>query len=182
MSTRKVVSMKSGSRLWFYIIINILVSAATMLVVLLVWEWAHPMPDIAPLSDALSEGNSIGENNDSIQPTTTPPNPLIEDNFQMNIRKVVGAGNLNMEYVEILNQSEGAVDLTGWQLLDEDGNSFEFPTMILESSGALIIHSKPGQDTVIELYWQSETPIWQSGEIVQLLDQNSNLTAAYSIP
>ena len=174
--------MKSGSRLWFYIIINILVSAATMLVVLLVWDWAHPTPDIAPLSDASNTGNTIGENNTATLPAITPSTQLIEDNFQMNIRKVVGTGNLEMEYVEILNQSEGAVDLTGWQLLDEDGNIFEFPTMILENGGAITIHSKTGQDTVIELYWQSETPIWQSGEIVQLQDQNGNLTASYSIP
>lgn len=174
--------MKSGSKLWLYIILNIFISAVTMLIVLMVWEWTHPNPDFAPLSGALSEGNTQGENSGSTQPTTTPPNSLIEDNFQMDIRKVVGAGNLDMEYVEILNQSEGAVDMTGWQLLDEDENSFEFPTMILESDGALKVHSKPGQDTVIELYWQSETPIWQSGEVVQLLDQNGHLTASYSIP
>ncbi len=174
--------MKSGSRLWLYIILNIFISVVTVLFVLLVWEWVHPNPDVAPLSNALTEGNTMSENNGSTQPATTPPNPVIEDNFQMEIRKVVGAGNLEMEYVEILNQSEGAVDLTGWQLLDEDENSFEFPTMILESDGALKVHSKPGQDTVIELYWQSETPIWQSGEVVQLLDQNGHLTASYSIP
>ncbi len=174
--------MKSGSRLWFYILINILVSAATMLIVLLVWDWAHPKPDIAPLSGELSTGSTISEKSDSTRSTTTPSIPLIEDDFQMTIRKVVGTGNLDMEYVEILNQSEGPVDLTGWQLLDEDGHNFEFPTMILESGGALTVHSKPGQNTVIELYWQSETPIWQSGEIVQLQDKNGNLTASYSIP
>ena len=174
--------MNHRSRLWLYIIINILVSAATMLIVLLVWEWLHPSPDIAPLSTPI-EGQVQGNNqSNSNLPAATPSIQLIDDNFQMTIRKVVGAGNLEMEYVEILNESEGAIDLTGWELKDENGNSFTFPTMILESGGALTIHSKAGQDTVIELYWQSDSPIWQSGESVQLLDQDGNLTATYSIP
>ena len=174
--------MKNGSKLWLYIIINILVSAATILIVLLVWDWTHPEPDIVPLPAVTDTGIGESDNNNSFQPAITPSTQLIEEDFQMTIRKVVGAGNLDMEYVEILNSSEGAIDLSGWQLLDEDGNTFNFPTMILDRDGALTIHSKSGQDTVIELYWQSETPIWQSGELVQLLDQNGDLAATYSIP
>ena len=174
--------MKSGSKLWLYIIINILVSAATILVVLLIWEWAHPTPDIVPLSGTLNEGNIEANLSDSNQPSLTPSVELLKENFQMIVRKVVGAGNLEMEYVEILNQGEGAVDLTGWQLMDENENHFDFPTMILDSGGSLTIHSKPGQNTVIELYWQAEKPIWQAGETVRLLDHEGDLAASYSIP
>lgn len=171
--------MKNGSKLWLYIIINILVSAATILLVLFIWDWAHPEPDITPLfGTATEENKQTGEN----QPSPTPSIEILENNFRMTIRKVVGTGNLEMEYVEIYNQSEGTVDLTGWQLRDESGNYFDFPTMLLDSGGALTINSKSGQNTVIELYWQAETPIWQSGETVQLLDHNGDLAASYSIP
>lgn len=173
--------MKNGSKLWLYIIINILVSAATILLVLFIWEWTHPEPDITPLPGTSTEENQVG-NTGTNQPSPTPSIEFQESDFQMIIQTIVGAGNLEMEYIKINNQSEGAVDLTGWQLKDENGNIFDFPTMILDSGGALTIYSKSGQNTVIELYWQAETPIWQSGETAQLLDSDGNLTASYLIP
>ena len=95
---------------------------------------------------------------------------------------MVGAGNLEVEYVEIYNQSNGAVDLTGWQLLNEAGQRFLFPTLILNSDGAIEVHSKAGKHTVIELYWQAGSPIWKSGEMVTLLDNVGKTMATYSIP
>lgn len=170
--------MKNRSKFWLYIIINILVSAATILIVLFIWDWTHPHPELTPLPES-----SISESNDNvIQPSSTPSVDLTATDVMMTIRKVVGAGNLEMEYVEIFNQSDGAVDLTGWQITDEDGNRFDFPTMILDIGGALTVHSKAGQNTVIELYWQSSNPIWQSGETAQLLESNGNLAATYLIP
>ena len=174
--------MKNGSKLSLYIIINVLVSAATILVVLFVWEWTHPQPEISPLPNPSNTVTQEPNDHDLIQPSYIPSIELLTENYRMAIQKVVGAGNLEMEYLEIVNQSEGAVDLSGWQVRDEDGNRFDFPTMILDSNGALTIHSKSGQNTVIELYWQAEMPVWQSGETVHLLDQNGNLAASYSIP
>lgn len=174
--------MKKRSRLGLLIIINVLVSAATILVVLLIWEWTHPQPDFMPLSDGISGISSGDLNSETSLASQSPFIELVEENYQMTIKTVVGAGNLEMEHIEILNQSAGPVDLTGWKIVDEDGHQFSFPTMILDMNGALTIHSKSGQDTVIELYWQAETPIWQSGENVQLLDANGDLAASYSIP
>ena len=110
---------------------------------------------------------------------------LAEDSISVSIYAVVGVGNLDVEYVEIRNQSQGAVDPGGWQILDEDGNSFTFPTSpswLLSSEGAVKVLSKSGNDSVIELYWQSNVPIWQSGERVTLLNSEGKIIATYLIP
>ncbi len=178
--------MKKSSRLIFFLIINILISAAATLAVLLLWERAHPNPDIiqsaatqSPENASYSGSNpthsdSSNESEDSIE--------LVNENFQIIIRTVVGAGNLESEYVEIFNQTEGVVNLTGWQLLDETENRFTFPALILNNSGTVKVFSKSGDDTVIELYWQADAPIWQPGETVTLLDADGNTITTYSIP
>jgi len=107
---------------------------------------------------------------------------LFTEDIQIVIRTVVGAGNLDSEYVEIYNESDGVVDLTGWQLVDEEGDRFTFPALILNIEGAIEVHSKTGEHTVIELYWQADSPIWQPGEIVKLVDAGGNIMATYSIP
>jgi hypothetical protein len=72
--------------------------------------------------------------------------------------------------------------MTGWQLVDNEDQRFIFPTLILNNGGAIKVYSKNGNNTVIELYWQADAPVWQSGETVSLLDSSSDLIATYSIP
>jgi len=178
--------MKKSSRLIFFLIINILVSAAATLAVLLLWERAHPNPDIIqsaatqPPEDASYSGSNPTQSDSPDEPEEHIE--LVNENFQIIIRTVVGAGNLESEYVEFFNQTEGVVNLTGWQLLDEAGNRFTFPALILNNSGTVKVFSKSGEDTVIELYWQADAPIWQPGETVTLLDADGNINATYSIP
>ena len=115
----------------------------------------------------------------------TPIEPslaFVREDIQVIIRTIVGAGNLDVEYVEIFNQSEGPVDLSGWQLKDENENTFTFPTLILNSEGSIKVLSKQGTNTVIELYWQADSPIWQSGELANLTDAGGTSIATYSIP
>lgn len=172
--------MKSNSRLILYILINILISAVTTLTVLWIWEKAHPMPDpFQPIPATVNQNTEGTENN---SPSDIPSIDLLNENIDVIIRTVVGAGDLNVEYVEIYNQSNGAVDMTGWQLVDNEDQRFIFPTLILNSGGAIKVYSKNGNNTVIELYWQADAPVWQSGETVSLLDSSSDLIATYSIP
>lgn len=178
--------MKKSSRLVFYLILNILISAATTLAVLAIWEHTHSiseeLPDTATAAPTESAG-STDESTPTSQPTSTEAGTtLVTDDLQVIIRTVVGAGNLEAEYVEIYNQTEGTVDLTGWQIQDESENRFTFPALILNNGGSVKVYSKSGSDTVIELYWQADLPIWQSGETVSLVDGDGNTVATYSIP
>lgn len=174
--------MKKSSRLMLYVLINIIISALTILTVLWFWERAHPTPEsiqsteVIPNPDALITGSSTANPTSEIDPG------LLTEDIQIVICTVVGAGNLDSEYVEIYNESNGAVDMTSWQLVDEEGHRFTFPALILNSKGAVEIHSKAGDHSVIELYWQAESPIWQPGEIVKLIDTAGNIMATYSIP
>jgi hypothetical protein len=178
--------MKKKNRVFFFILINILISAGTTFFVLWLWERLHPQP----ITDANpSITGVLDENPDTIQSSTSetddPDLVLSEHEMDVAIYAVVGVGNLDVEYVEIRNQSQGAVDPAGWQILDEDGNNFTFPTSpswLLSSSGAVKVLSKSGNNSVIELYWESNEPIWQSGERVTLLNAEGKIIATYLIP
>lgn len=172
--------MKNKSKLIFYLILNILVSAATTLTVLLVWQATHPRPEIVNAPSPPSTGQT--DDRESTIETPLPTLDFVQQDYQVNIRTVVGAGDLAMEYVEIVNQSEGAVDLTGWQLINPDGVRFEFPALILNQAGAVEVHSKTGQNTVIELFWQADAPLWNAGDTVTLQDTEGAVQATYSIP
>ena len=178
--------MKKRPQVIVYILLNIIISAATMLFVMWLWDRVNSEP--VPLSDEISkltaEKGTTGPGTiDS--PNSNDPTPTIEfisEEFNVQIETIVGPGDLDVEYVEISNKSEGSVDMGDWQLVDEDGHNFNFPAIILNNGGDIKVLSQKGLDTVIELYWQSESPIWESGETAKLLDENGNIISTYSIP
>jgi len=181
--------MNKKNRIFLFILLNILISAGTTLFVLWIWEQSHPQPildsNLSNVSSIVNDETNSSQNSPSEAADPDPDLALAEDNIAVSIYAVVGVGNLDVEYVEIRNQSQGAVDPAGWQILDEDGNSFTFPTSpswLLSSGGAVKVLSKSGNDSVIELYWQSNVPIWQSGERVTLLNSEGNIIATYLIP
>jgi hypothetical protein len=67
---------------------------------------------------------------------------------------VIGAGTLNAEVVVVKFEGEGQLNLQGWQLKDDDGNTFTFPQLTLYKNGAVQVHTLSGTDTVIDLYWK----------------------------
>ncbi|MBG0786429.1 MAG: lamin tail domain-containing protein [Anaerolineaceae bacterium] len=175
--------MKTKKSLLFYILLNILISAATTLIVLLIWQAAHPTPDISiTLADPNSSSSDVQPTEETLAATSQPTTEFLQEGLTIAIPSVVGAGNLEMEFVQILNQSDGAINLSGWQIQNGRGQAFTFPAMILNQDGAVEVHSKAGTNTVIELYWQSDTPIWQSGDTVTLVDASGETQATYQIP
>jgi hypothetical protein len=175
--------MKHKPRIFLFIILNILISAGTILTVLWIWEKAHPRPAL----DAIT--GDINNENPNEEVLNSPQNSenfvVFDEDPSIVIYAVVGVGNLDVEYVEIRNQGENAVNPAGWQLVDEDGYQFIFPSspsLILSSDGAIKVLTKSGNDSVIELYWQSEEAIWQSGERATLLDADGEIITTYLIP
>lgn len=179
--------MNKKSRLLFYLLINILLSAAVTLTVLWIWDLRHPYPeDSTNLTGTSSEQTGLSQSNqassDSQNRIDDSTIAFTNENIDIDIYTIVGAGNLEVEYVEIRNQSQGPIDLTGWQLMDETGQTFTFPALILNSGGAIKVLSKQGNNSVIELYWQSDSPIWQSGETARLLNAAGETITTYAIP
>jgi len=177
-------AMKKSSPLIRFILLNILVSAVTTLAVLWIWEIAHPRPtatQFTGISDVSSNtSSSMADTNSSL--INNAGDEFANEDIIINIRTIVGAGNIDIEYVEIINQGENPANLTNWQLVDEGDQTFTFPTLILNKGGAVKIFSRTGTNTVIELYWQSDHAIWQSGETALLLNSEGEVVTTYSIP
>jgi hypothetical protein len=98
------------------------------------------------------------------------------------IVSVIGAGTLNAEMVVIRYNGDGELGLAGWRLQDDNGNKFEFPQLELYTNGAVQLHTTTGTNTVVDLYWGLRHPVWESGEVVRLYDNNGDLRAVYNIP
>lgn len=106
----------------------------------------------------------------------------LKADIPVKISSVIGAGALETEVVVIQFEGEGQLNLTSWQLKDENGNTFTFPPLTLYQNGAVQVRTAAGTDTVIDLYWGIGESIWSSGESARLYDSQGNLRAEYRVP
>jgi LysM repeat protein len=266
--------MKQWKRLIYYLMINVLVSACTVLAVLTVWDRTHPpaasggepvaldvpsplpsnavvastdapvsgtaeAPVVTPTSsptptavkdvqqyqvqpgdtlgliaqkydvslEDLMNFNSLSDPNSlsvgqviyiPVTPEVVPTNTLAPTNTpapqvtltlagplppaEVVIDSVIGVGDLASEHVYIRRTGYGDLSLAGWQLKDENGNVFVFPQLELFQGGAVNVWSTVGSPTVVDLYWNLQTPVWRSGEKVTLLDAGGKVRATYTTP
>lgn len=99
------------------------------------------------------------------------------------IDSVIGVGDLSLERVVVRNKAQGELYLSGWTLEDEAGNLFRFPQVIIHiKEGTINIYSKSGANTVLDLYWGLDSPLWSSGSTVKLRDSAGTVRATYQIP
>jgi hypothetical protein len=105
-----------------------------------------------------------------------------EADIPVKIMSVIGAGTLSAEWVVVKYTGEDQINLANWELRDGDKNVFVFPQLILHPNGAVQIHTTSGTNTVIDLYWGEESPVWESGEEAQLFDSNGTMRAQYKVP
>lgn len=88
--------------------------------------------------------------------------------------------NPNGEWVEITNDGETVVDLTGWAIRDESTrHRYEFNDVELDVGQTARLHSGCASDSFgrrLDLYWcDPEPPIWNNdGDTVFLQDANGN--------
>ena len=125
----------------------------------------------------------------TITPTPTPPTPTKTPTPvtptlapQVLIRAVVGVGDLATERVDLTVEGGGAIILTGWQLKDEQGDTFTFPLYILHPGGQLSVYTGAGVPSVGTLYWGLSAPVWTSGETVTLVDAQGAVRTTYRVP
>lgn len=159
-------------RLLQFLLLNALVSACVTGTILFWYDRnlkaASPVPAFAPLPERGAEAAA----------------PAANSNARSDIRivSIVGADNLGAEVVILRYYGDGALDLTNWQLKDEDGNLFLFPAITLVNGGAVQIHTAAGTNTVVDLYWNLSTPVWKSGETASLYDASGKLIVQYKVP
>lgn len=71
--------------------------------------------------------------------------------------------NLNEEYIELTNEGDSSVDITGWTLSDEANHVYHFPSgFTLEPGDSVTIYTGSGSDSDSELYWGSGTAVWNN--------------------
>ena len=84
------------------------------------------------------------------------------------------------EWVEIINVGEPAQDLTNWTLQDGQNHTYTFPVFVLAPGGAVKVHTRYGNDTDTDLYWNRAGTVWNNeGDVATLADEEENVIAVY---
>ena len=172
--------MKKWKRVFPFILLNIIISALTTMAVL--WWWDNYQPPAFLSSLPVSVGlQEVTNPSDSISLDPSDQSG-VTGQAEISIVSVIAAGDPTNEAVLIKQTGEGETWLTGWRLFDQNGNTFIFPELLLNQNGAVQVFTKPGMNTVIELFWGLQEPVWSSKEIVTLVDRQNSIRATYQIP
>jgi hypothetical protein len=150
---------ENHKRLAFYIILNIIVSTCATAAVLFFYDRFHRSAAIPAPASASRAGEAVVE-----------------------VFTVAGAGISSAEIVILRNTGQTAAELEGWMLQDEQGNRYTFGQVSLQPGGAVQVHTAPGNDTLIDLYWSLSAATWTSGETATLLDPAGAIRSVYQVP
>lgn len=104
-------------------------------------------------------------------------------NAQLEILDVIGPGEITTEGVVMRNTGLTLVNLGGWMLSDDDGNSYVFPEdRRLFGNAGFTLNTRAGRDTPILLFWGRETAVYDPGDIIMLTDPDGNVHDAFRVP
>lgn len=162
-----------------FLLVNILVSAVTMVAVLWFWQQRAPGHESVPVA---TQVRTIPTRAEHSQTTPVNPTQLVAKEGELSIEGVFGAGELNVEYILIRNLSDSSVNLNTWSVASDNGASFTLPYLVLNKNGAVRLYSKIGTNSVIELYWNSDQALWTSGDEIYLIDGSGQQQASWQVP
>ena len=168
--------MKFWKKTLPFLLLNVLVSAATMLVVLYFWQPINPLRRAEPTQPIITPIQGA-----KASPQVTPTS-LTAGDQQLFLEGVFRAGDIKVEYILLRNRGVNAVDLAGWKIKADGGREYRFPNLTLNPNGAVRIYSGLGTNSVIELYWNSDSALWASGDKLSLLDSQGNEQTHFSVP
>ena len=159
-------------KLAYYLLLNVFVSACVTGSILFWYDRNYRAVSQSTVQQSAPSSSDSGAASGTELQTDIP----------VKISSVVGAGTLTSEIVVVKFEGEGQLNLSGWQLKDENGNTFSFPQITLYPNGAVQVHTATGTDTVIDLYWGIGEAVWNSGENARLFDSQGDLRAVYRVP
>ena len=229
--------MKGWTRIFFFLFLNVLISACVTIGVLIYWErtFSTQSTDVITFfqENYLNQGTAT-----PVQKMETTPAPQatatesffvhqvqsgdtfedIAEEYDMSVEEliavngfnksqplgdgevlripehpkgvvvidsVIGPGDLDTEKVLLRHRGEGEFSLAGWQLSKQAGESYEFPQvpeLILYKDGAVYVNTKSGADSVVDLFWGLDKPVWGSGDTVTLRDPQGIARDSYTLP
>jgi LysM repeat protein len=146
-------------------------------------ELVIPEPGAAvPTAEAEVEATAVAGSTDAL-PTPIPTEPAATGEAALAIARVISAGQLGVEAIEIVNNGSSEAALQNWTLSDQDGNSFSFGQITLYGDGAgITLHTAAGQDSATDIFWGRDAAVWQSGETVVLADATGTPQAEFQVP
>jgi LysM repeat protein len=239
--------MRSWKRLLFYLLLNVIVSAVTILTVITLWERNQMPENLDGLPEVIVPGAGTGSLVQSVTPQTTlaiagdsvytvqfgdtlasiallygvtseaimqvnglsspneigvgqeliiPGVPVPETGQggegespvysmadpQLQIVAVIGVGDLPTERVAIKRIGENQLSMAGWRLQGGDGVEYLFPSLVLYKDASVNLRTTRGVDTVSDLYWGLDEPVWKTGDKVTIWDPQGNLHVEFVIP
>ncbi|MDD5220244.1 MAG: lamin tail domain-containing protein, partial [Candidatus Bipolaricaulis sp.] len=116
-------------------------------------------------------------------PEPAPPSPTVEFIWPFHYdASGEDAASLNDEYFTLENSGTEPVDLTGWSVSNERGDTFRFPDRFTLAPGAIVmIHSGAGANSAEILYWNAAEPMWNNTtDIAILYDADGDIVDVYA--
>jgi len=114
------------------------------------------------------------------QSSTATPLPAGEATGVI-IHGVDDIGDIEKESIRLLNEG-GEINLAGWMMDDGGSNLYVFPYLRFRNVGMIVIHSRAGDDTAIDLYWGLDEPVWAPGGVITLRDPEGAVRSTFQIP
>ena len=104
----------------------------------------------------------------TVRGAATAPAPTVGSvqftRIQYNPPGTDNAANLDNEWVQVTNKTDGTVNLRGWTVRDAAGNVYTFTTNVYLGAGkSLIVHTGKGTATTSHRYWGRTTYVWNNG-------------------
>lgn len=103
-------------------------------------------------------------------------------NTGISVTAVAGVGELASEVVNIGNDSDLAVNLQGWRLEREGGPAYTFDNVLLFPGSGLKLHSGPGTNTSVDVYWNQAAGVWSTGAVARLVNPQGAEVSRFPVP
>jgi LysM repeat protein len=97
------------------------------------------------------------------------------------IRGAYEQGSLEDEFVYLENLG-GVAAMAGWSLDDGEGNTFVFPGFTLYNGGGVNVYTRAGTNSVINLFWGMDRPLWEPGKLITLQDATGAVVSSFAVP
>jgi len=117
--------------------------------------------------------NSAGGADSAVAPTP------VAGGLELRIEQV---GNLAQEQVQVINDSDAAINLQGWTLSREGGPIYTFGNVPIFPGGSVRLHSGNGEANSINFYWALAEPVWSSGAVARLRNPEGTVVASVGVP
>ena len=196
------ISSSRRNYLLLYLLLNIAVSVITSFIIIQFWGPARivaptaptvvtcippeatvipPPQEYIPQIETGTEEPPANTPQAEKQPEENLSTAYSEEGVFIRIESIIGLGDLENETIIFRRNGTGQLALLGWKLVDETGQEFIFPDLVLNEGASVQLHTKIGVNTVMDLFWGLDKPVWHTGDTVRLLDVEGNQQASFRV-